>query len=179
MWVTAWARYRLISIHSPRMGRDGIFAMFNPPFLYFNPLSPHGERHKSANYDEFLVIFQSTLPAWGETRCFIYDAETADISIHSPRMGRDIKAVRKAAGLNQFQSTLPAWGETHFIPFWWALCPFQSTLPAWGETVRHGLSHGLAVISIHSPRMGRDETGSAGRRTAADFNPLSPHGERP
>ena len=35
-----------ISIHSPRMGRDGIFAMFNPPFLYFNPLSPHGERRR-------------------------------------------------------------------------------------------------------------------------------------
>ena len=36
------------------------------------------------------------------------------------------------------------------------------------------------VISIHSPRMGRDgvELVHEGRRLV-DFNPLSPHGERP
>ena len=78
---------------------------------------------------------------------------------------------------------------------------FQSTLPAWGETVPAFLHDGLEWISIHSPRMGRDEKG-VGRMGhelefqstlpawgetrlgwlslagAYYFNPLSPHGER-
>ena len=34
------------------------------------------------------------------------------ISIHSPRMGRDVHPARPGAWHYQFQSTLPAWGET-------------------------------------------------------------------
>ena len=58
----------------------------------------------------------------------------SNISIHSPRMGRD--------------------------------------------QIEDGIGDG-AEISIHSPRMGRDV--NAVRQSAAvyDFNPLSPHGERP
>ena len=33
-------------------------------------------------------------------------------------------------------------------------------------------------ISIHSPRMGRDGKDMGGAGSPADFNPLSPHGER-
>ena len=38
-------KYGVISIHSPRMGRD-LKAYFDvEEFRNFNPLSPHGERH--------------------------------------------------------------------------------------------------------------------------------------
>ena len=62
-----YKRMGLISIHSPRMGRD--YRLQEPPRLSvdFNPLSPHGERRR--------IVFIGT--PWHK------------ISIHSPRMGRD------------------------------------------------------------------------------------------
>ena len=80
--------------------------------MNFNPLSPHGERRT--------VSTTANGPK--------------SISIHSPRMGRDISGEDGAAGAVEFQSTLPAWGET-------------------GQAYR---SPGYPGISIHSPRMGRD-----------------------
>ena len=56
------------------------------------------------------------------------------ISIHSPRMGRDIVALYMMPKRLIFQSTLPAWGETSM--------PHKFSL--------------IKIISIHSPRMGRD-----------------------
>ena len=41
-----------------------------------------------------------------------------------------------------------------------------------------GTGHSHSKISIHSPRMGRDRGGGAEAGSDADFNPLSPHGER-
>ena len=55
---------------------------------------------------------------------------------------------------------------------------FQSTLPAWGETESLCQLDLYKVISIHSPRMGRDGQGGGDDRPGSDFNPLSPHGER-
>ena len=57
----------LISIHSPRMGRD----RYVEGTIYYK--------------DQF----QSTLPAWGETVGVTGAAISRIISIHSPRMGRD------------------------------------------------------------------------------------------
>ena len=78
-----------ISIHSPRMGRDVQGKRANETYIDFNPLSPHGERR--LHHGRFIEAnqFQSTLPAWGETR--------------------SSWARRRTSG---FQSTLPAWGET-------------------------------------------------------------------
>ena len=123
------------------------------------------------------------------------------ISIHSPRMGRDITATRTNYKIKQFQSTLPAWGETlpqprrcggiaisiHSPRMGRDLCGaptaaasklFQSTLPAWGETVKAEDKCRQCGISIHSPRMGRDKNMTLSTPTPHDFNPLSPHGER-
>ena len=107
-----------------------------------------------------------------------HDRTHPQISIHSPRMGRDRVLFLPGKRRGRFQSTLPAWGETYAV----------------GARVRYG------GISIHSPRMGRDgilrflrrriqrfqstlpawgETRAAApRRRRRNFNPLSPHGER-
>ena len=168
-----------ISIHSPRMGRDTITAALRPlP-------SP----------------FQSTLPAWGETHDFQSCGSNSLISIHSPRMGRDPDKLYPVYQRQQFQSTLPAWGETtrliiiiiislfqSTLPAWGETCSgfstpsmgeFQSTLPAWGETHTPYNNNNNKPISIHSPRMGRDQPRPPCLAAIADFNPLSPHGERP
>ena len=80
---------KIISIHSPRMGRDGGRQRSTNFSRDFNPLSPHGERPDGCLEDEDYMRFQSTLPAWGETK-------NASLSCTSM----------------PFQSTLPAWGET-------------------------------------------------------------------
>ena len=56
--------------------------------------------------------FQSTLPAWGETEAQGRVAVRGLISIHSPRMGRDVLCFSAQLRTAAFQSTLPAWGET-------------------------------------------------------------------
>ncbi len=79
-----------ISIHSPRMGRDTGHLAQVIDALYFNPLSPHGER-------------LARRASWATQQA---------ISIHSPRMGRDFLVAPLIVASSLFQSTLPAWGET-------------------------------------------------------------------
>ena len=59
----------------------------------FNPLSPHGERRWWTARPHWSTSFQSTLPAWGETDGVMRIAKVQKISIHSPRMGRDMDAM--------------------------------------------------------------------------------------
>ena len=123
----------------------------------FNPLSPHGERLIEPSTRELYQSFQSTLPTRGETssRGSTRSGPTNfnPLSPHGERLG----LICPMLLVGQFQSTLPAWGETSRPYEVGQEVRFQSTLPAWGET-------------YCQPWRGH---------CAADFNPLSPHGERP
>ena len=78
------------------------------------------------------------------------------ISIHAPRTGSD------RSDASPIDSLI-----------------FQSTLPARGATViRLAVSQWLA-ISIHAPRTGSDTMLAFFQILVSDFNPRSPHGERP
>ena len=56
---------------------------------------------------------------------------------------------------------------------------FQPTLPARGATsIRDGLFV-LRCISTHAPRTGSDIDIDAEEKRVSNFNPRSPHGERP
>ena len=79
------------------------------------------------------------------------------ISTHAPRTGSDTGQYQYVADEGQFQPTLPARGATSRTPPSPAPDRFQPTLPARGAT---------AVGSV---------AGALGK----DFNPRSPHGERP
>ena len=127
-----------------------------------------------------LKKFQSTLPARGATafarltilytryfnprsphgeRLALRSASPlpARISIHAPRTGSDCSCRCCFARAYLFQSTLPARGATTRTPRWrTVLWTFQSTLPARGAT---------PALCLHLP--------------TANFNPRSPHGERP
>ena len=147
---------QFISIHSPRMGRDGGYITFPRVKKNFNPLSPHGERHRPWPGIRPPRPFQSTLPAWGET----------------------LRVLRCIGGIFHFNPLSPH-GERPARR--WASPPsgiFQSTLPAWGETEGRLCDKPKDNISIHSPRMGRDYPIGKGSIETHDFNPLSPHGER-
>ena len=138
-----------------------------------------GRDSSSSPSSKALSTFQSTLPAWGETRRHAAGGAALLISIHSPRMGRDTSPSPFCLLGSQFQSTLPAWGETICLDIWpGTACRFQSTLPAWGETGSVSPRWGCGTISIHSPRMGRDRRRQPPSTSGFYFNPLSPHGER-
>ena len=123
-----------ISIHSPRMGRDSPFRRPTPRRADFNPLSPHGERQHQGTGPRRRGYFNPLSPHGERPRTTPTATPERSISIHSPRMGRDSITATSAR-----------------------LCPiFQSTLPAWGETFGSGCPP--------APRK--------------HFNPLSPHGER-
>ncbi len=117
------------------------------------------------DYDNGILVFQNCL----------YDFV---ISIHSPRVGRDAAHHRHKMTPDNFNPLSPC-GERL-----WADCGydtairFQSTLPVWGETTDTGNFYYAKIISIHSPRVGRDSRVKRGRHLQCDFNPLSPCGER-
>ena len=140
------------------MGRD-----FNGSPEGWEPyISIHSPRMGRDRADQWRTrpkkYFNPLSPHGERPRCNPHTPLIAEISIHSPRMGRDAAISWRSLPFCGFQSTLPAWGETHtcMVPNR-SGSQFQSTLPAWGETTR-------AVLDF---------------LTQDNFNPLSPHGERP
>ena len=104
-----------------------------------------------------IARFQSTLPERGETAVTQTPPLITQISIHFPRMGRDVR------------DTLCNRLRTHFNP----LSPhgerrrrFAAGIPAvnfnplspHGERRKFPMTPFVKIISIHSPRMGRDNT---------------------
>ena len=87
-----------------------------------------------------------------------------------------LAAERYAAAI--FQSTLPVWGETYECEIEGEDLLVSIHSPHVGRDDRQRRhDHGTA-ISIHSPHVGRDPPSAALRAVDANFNPLSPHGER-
>ena len=149
-------KVRMISIHSPRMGRDAGIAQRTDGLEDFNPLSPHGERPLNVCRSELAELFQSTLPAWGETIAALAAASAAEISIHSPRMGRDgltWAAVNWQADFNPLSphgERRPGRHAGH------DRADFNPLSPHGERLSRHKVQCQRLAISIHSPRMGRD-----------------------
>ena len=176
----AHARKGKISIHAPRTGSDpgnASRASRQKEFqstlpargatttscttyrrtLHFNPRSPHGERLMTSHPSSVASGFQSTLPARGATISGTPYKQTSDISIHAPRTGSDDSGT--------------------IYPH--CRVPFQSTLPARGATCNLRATCVQLKISIHAPRTGSDFLTLMVVQHPADFNPRSPHGERP
>jgi len=146
----------MISIHSPRAGRDAGCHQQLQAFRDFNPLSPCGERRRTSRTTALHSLFQSTLPVRGETMCKLDLEELYRISIHSPRAGRDTRTMLGRSKDCQFQSTLPVRGETSAGLFFSSVLPNFNPLSPCGERL----------------------TKATKRSIPAYFNPLSPCGER-
>ena len=163
-----------ISIHAPRVGRDGLSMPKSAYLLYFNPRAPRGARPQLVATLLEGIAFQSTRPAWGATRSQELRRCQHMISIHAPRVGRD-KSRRKCwARSSHFNPRAPR-GARPWPPWDCGRCPgFQSTRPAWGATKRREEQRRADEISIHAPRVGRDRRGLRPRRTHNNFNPRAP-----
>ena len=65
---------------------------FLPPLMtYFNPRSPHGERHAMQEGWHRMQIFQSTLSSWRATAATLDGMQEAWISIHALLMESDLR----------------------------------------------------------------------------------------
>ena len=172
-------RAAVISIHAPRTGSDAGVGGRTCATPYFNPRSPHGERHAHICDGVALTQFQSTLPARGATIPESHERRIKNISIHAPRTGSDQVAQSLIICAALFQSTLPARGATMCTVTRCSMWKISIHAPRTGsDPLRTGLPL-LVCISIHAPRTGSDLCPDRLPCWKADFNPRSPHGERP
>ena len=124
-----------------------------------------------------------------------------EISIHAPRTGSDTCERRYPIDHDTFQSTLPARGATAETADNNAAIAISIHAPRTGSDVENSTVLYVVAISIHAPRTGSDvevlfmeiskwisihapRTGSDFQNPVSldstnDFNPRSPHGERP
>ena len=124
-------------------------------------------------------LFQSTRPVWGATVRRGDRGDGHPISIHAPRVGRDVISRKSRPQESRFQSTRPVWGATTNGV---NLC-MTSKISI--HAPRVGRDRGIVVpavlfevISIHAPRVGRDFAGCSNQRRSGNFNPRAPCGAR-
>ena len=194
---------RRISTHAPRTGSDQGNRRVCVPAIYFNPRSPHGERHSPCGTSSFASRFQPTLPARGATiPGFEANSMSCDfnprsphgerrrraglqphrvrISTHAPRTGSDQCRLADFQAVPDISTHAPRTGSDMRICGIRATVPiFQPTLPARGATKR-GRKHRRKSTRFQPTLPARGATRRvrlpcAGR---AYFNPRSPHGER-
>ena len=139
----------------PARGATSTFPRRRSSSRYFNPRSPHGERHLHQPEEKTLTAISIHAPRTGSDGEQYATTSYVDISIHAPRTGSD-RAAFRFFPVRRFQSTLPARGAT---PASWScisISRFQSTLPARGATASAAATPRAAPISIHAPRTGSD-----------------------
>ena len=98
----------------PVWGETNQNTLYQQSGAYFNPLAPCGARLKPKLIDKDRTQFQSSRPVWGETEQRYRILQFYDISILSPRVGRDEEMSELIKELCKFQSSRPVWGETQF-----------------------------------------------------------------
>ena len=147
-----------ISIHAPRMGSDTTPRRRRcVPFLFQSTLPGWGATDSWRLVTTIKCKFQSTLPGWGATCSVLRGVPDMMISIHAPRMGSD--------------GMWDTWLHR--------ACSISIHAPRMGSDIAPaGLPH-PCEISIHAPRMGSDKQRRHAPRSANNFNPRSPDGERP
>ena len=82
-------------------------------------------------------MFQSTRPVWGATRYILEYKSGIEVSIHAPRVGRDMVSTPSVSVVVMFQSTRPMRGATVSRKCAAGLKLFQSTRPMRGATLLH------------------------------------------
>ena len=171
---------------------------------HFNPRSPHGERLVRLALSQWLSENFNPRSPHGERRRPSCDAhQGCEISIHAPRTGSDPRLRNLRTCPSYFNPRSPH-GERLPAPL--RICSvlrisihaprtgsdaiggrgsnrnasFQSTLPARGATT-HGSGRAAALAAFQStlPARGATSEPTVVEKCVQNFNPRSPHGERP
>ncbi len=169
----------MVSIHAPRVGRDPFSSFSWIARKSFNPRAPRGARPVPGNRFSLRIWFQSTRPAWGATSMpvemrkrltfqstrpawgatcgYANPTETIRVSIHAPRVGRDLIADSSLISPQMFQSTRPAWGATLIARRESSTsCGFNPRAPRGARRGNGYWASDSDCVSIHAPRVGRD-----------------------
>ena len=123
--------------------------------------------------------FQPTLPARGATLLFLVGERAGKISTHAPRTGSDQRQMADIPQLPSISTHAPRTGSDTALEAAERLGLFQPTLPARGAT---GMGRRYVRLwQDFNPRSphGERPVVSHACGLGADFNPRSPHGERP
>ena len=149
-----------------------------------------------------MLIFQPTLPARGATTPTLCSTQSAPFQPTLPARGATATRRHPQRNRGNFNPRSPHGERPALLPIPVAAIQFQPTLPARGATPDLLVGHVAVLISTHAPRTGSDDVLLAGThdvdisthaprtgsdvvggcnnpRLAHDFNPRSPHGERP
>ena len=146
---------------------------------YFNPRSPHGERPLIARRVNAARLFQPTLPARGATSICLKGRKDAKISTHAPRTGSDIANHVLGQALAISTHAPRTGSDDKFLRQGRVHTGFQPTLPARGATVEFARKFfQLIDFNPRSPHGERPHQ-YAFAGDLQNFNPRSPHGERP
>ena len=113
---------------------------------------------------------------WGEPTASFEFRVYQSISTHSPRVGRTGTDRKKATGVSHFNSLAPCGANLSFLRASLPLTSFQLTRPVWGEPFGVMEDITTALISTHSPRVGRTRQSCIGYQTSNNFNSLAPCG---
>ena len=149
----------IISIHSPRMGRDRARESAHGQRAHFNPLSPHGERPITPAARSSGPYFNPLSPHGERHHRGDVQTQARDFNPLSPHGERPSWGARFGHGNTDFNPLSPHGERPKHVIVVKLGMQFQSTLPAWGETLSVRARARASLISIHSPRMGRDPRG--------------------
>ena len=125
------------------------------------------------------LIFQSTRPVRGATQMASAIQETAPISIHAPRAGRDVICFSSVLCFLLFQSTRPVRGATDTKAAFAPSHEFQSTRPVRGATGFSGRPGSTSTFQSTRPVRGATYHPFHKLYYRRDFNPRAPCGARP
>ena len=145
-----------ISIHSLRMEGDAVYVFTISPFLYFNPLPPHGGRlmeklrasehghfnplppHGGRHFGESGICqacnFNPLPPHGGRLPAIAPLPIAPRISIHSLRMEGDVEELKELLEDLHFNPLPPHGGRHNIYNGVQDTSAFQSTPSAWRET---------------------------------------------
>ena len=124
--------------------------------------------------------FQSTLPSQGATLFRAFDTRPPQISIHAPLTGSDLYRMRQGRYGILISIHAPLTGSDTVLGYDGdILVKFQSTLPSQGATVKLQMNLVNKIFQSTLPSQGATSTAGASALMSADFNPRSPHRERP
>ena len=145
-----------ISIHAPRVGRDTVYFLQVWAEDVFQSTRPVWGATLVLEPNQACGLFQSTRPVWGATTSLPLGERPIIFQSTRPVWGATMESLTRLIE-SIFQSTRPVWGATFLPPFGFTGMQFQSTRPVWGATTSAEKTTEGTEISIHAPRVGRDQ----------------------
>ncbi len=124
--------------------------------LCFNPRAPYGARHTEIGLSGDDFKFQSTRPVWSATYGKAFMGNPFIVSIHAPRMERDLIGPQLQVGIQQFQSTRPVWSATETVMQLHVPESVSIHAPRMERDLDSWNLASVFLVSIHAPRMERD-----------------------